>query len=82
MGISREYLQKLFKKHEGVPITEYIARKKLEAACNMLAFSDRKISEIADYLHFGSASHFSVVFRRKMCASPSEYRERCRCTSF
>ena len=82
VGISREYLQKLFKKHEGVPITEYIARKKLEAACNMLAFSDRKISEIADYLHFGSASHFSVVFRRKMCASPSEYRERCRCTSF
>lgn len=31
----------------------------------MLRFSDRKISEIADHLHFGSVSHFSLVFRRK-----------------
>ena len=55
VGISKEYLQKLFKQHEGISITAYMIDKKLEAACNMLIFSDRKISEIADYLHFGSA---------------------------
>lgn len=73
-GISKEYLQKLFKQYEGIPITEYIIDKKLEAARNMLVFSDRKISEIADYLHFGSVAHFSLVFKRKMGQSPKEYR--------
>lgn len=74
-GISKEYLQKLFKQYEGMPITEYITNKKLEVACNMLVFSDRKISEIADYLHFGSVSHFSLVFKRKLGQSPKEYRK-------
>lgn len=74
VGISKEYLQKLFRQHEGIPITEYIADKKLEAACNMLVFSDRKISDIADQLHFGSVSHFSLVFKRKKGQSPREYR--------
>lgn len=73
-GVSKEYLQKLFKQYEGIPITEYITARKLEAACNMLAFSDRKISEIADDLHFGSVSHFSLVFKRKKGQSPREYR--------
>lgn len=73
-GISKEYLQKLFKQYEGIPISEYIMDKKLEAACNMLIFSDRKISEIADHLHFGSVSHFSLVFKRKKGQSPKEYR--------
>lgn len=70
VGISKEYLQKLFKQHEGISITAYMIDKKLEAACNMLIFSDRKISEIADYLHFGSVSHFSLVFKRKKGQSP------------
>lgn len=82
VGISREYLQKLFKQYEGVPVTEYIIDKKLEAACNMLMFSDRKISEIADYLHFGSAAHFSLVFKRRKGQSPKEYRREHRRTVY
>lgn len=82
VGISKEYLQKLFKKHEGIPITEYIIKIKLEAACNMLAYSDRKISEIAEYLQFESISHFSVVFKRKLQLSPKEYREKYQRTVF
>lgn len=82
VGISREYLQKLFKQHEGISITAYMIDKKLEAACNMLIFSDRKISEIADYLHFGSVSHFSLVFKRKKGQSPKEYRSKYQRTAY
>lgn len=82
VGISREYLQKLFKQHEGISITAYMVDKKLEAACNMLIFSDRKISEIADYLHFGSVSHFSLVFKRKKGQSPKEYRSKYQRTAY
>lgn len=82
VGVSKEYLQKLFKKHEGMPINEYIQAQKLEAACELLIYSDRKIHEIADCLHFGSASHFSIAFKRKMNISPREYRRRHRLTNF
>lgn len=82
LGISKEYMQKLFKKHEGISITEYISDIKIEAACNMLRYSDRKIQEIAEYLHYGSISHFSSAFRKKMGQSPKEYRDQNRKTAF
>ena len=82
LGISKEYMQKLFKKYEGISITEYISDIKIEAACNMLRYSDRKIQEIAEYLHYGSVSHFSTAFRKKMHQSPKEYRNQNRKTVF
>ena len=82
LGISKEYMQKLFKKYEGISITEYISDIKIEAACNMLRYSDRKIQEIAEYLHYGSVSHFSTAFRKKMHQSPKEYRDQNRKSVF
>lgn len=74
-GISKDYLQKIFKQHEGISITEYISNMKIEAACNMLKYSDRKIQDIAEYLHYSSVSHFSIAFRKKMKMSPKQYRD-------
>lgn len=82
VGLSKNYLQKLFKSNEGVSISEYISDVKIEAACNMLKYSDRKIRDIAEYLHYGSVSHFSVAFRNKMNISPKEYRDRNRRITF
>lgn len=75
MGISKEYLSRLFKQHEGVPIVEYILNVKIEAACNMLRYSDRQVNEIADYLNFGSLSYFSRIFKKKKGVSPRQYRK-------
>ena len=82
LGLSKEYMQKLFRKYEGISITEYISDIKIEAACNMLRYSDRQIQEIAEYLHYGSVSHFSTAFRKKMHQSPKEYRDQNRKTVF
>lgn len=82
LGISKEYLQKLFKKHEGISITQYISDIKIEAACNLLKYSDRKIQEISEYLQYGSVSHFSTAFRKKTGQSPKEYRDKNRKTIY
>ena len=75
LGISSEYLQKLFKKYEGISIRKYIQQVKMEMACNLLKYSDRQIQEIAQYLHYSNVSHFSTAFRKYMQISPREYRE-------
>lgn len=75
VGISREYLSKLFKQYEGIPVTEYILNIRIEAACNMLKYSDRQVREIADYLSFGSLSYFSRIFKKKTGVSPQQYRK-------
>lgn len=75
IGISKEYMLKLFKKYEGISITDYILDAKLDAACNMLKFSDRKIGEISDYLSFGSLNYFSRIFTKRIGMSPKEYRK-------
>lgn len=74
-GLSMDYLSKLFKRYEGVSVTEYILNVKIEAACNMLKYSDRQVGAIADYLSFGSLSYFSRVFKRKTGMSPQQYRK-------
>ena len=73
-GVSKEYLSRLFKQYEGIPLVEYILNIKIDTACNMLRYSDRQVNEIADYLSFGSLSYFSRIFKKKMGMSPRQYR--------
>ena len=82
VGISKSYMQKLFKHCEGISITEYIMNIKLEAACNMLKYSDKQINEISDYLCFGSVSYFSDLFKKKKGMSPTNFRLKNQQTNF
>lgn len=75
LGISKEYMLKLFKKQEGIPVTKYIQNVKIEAACNMLIYSDRQINEISEYLGFASLSYFSRIFKTVTGMSPIQYRK-------
>jgi len=53
----------------------YARKKRIEAAANMLKFSDEKISAIAIYLTFPSQSHFVKVFKELMGKTPKQYRD-------
>lgn len=73
-GISPNYLCALFKKTEGQTIMEYTQHCRMEAAKNMLRFSDFSITEISDYLCYSSPSHFASTFHKVTGVTPSEYR--------
>lgn len=68
------YLSRLFKQETGVGIGEYIRSRKIEAAQNMLKYSEYTFSEIANFLAFSSQSHFVKVFRECVGITPREYR--------
>lgn len=75
-GLSPPYLSRLFKCETGVTVSEYIMRKKVEAAANMLRYSEYSVLEISEYLCFSSESYFIQVFRRITGDTPKVYREK------
>ncbi len=72
-GISPNYLSSLFKKYNDCGYTEYITRRKIEAAKGMMAEGKLKIYEIAEELGFESAFYFSKVFKKTEGISPTDY---------
>ncbi len=74
-GINRSYLCSLFKKETGRTVMEYLTDKRMEAAENMLKYSEYSLSEIGEILSFSSYSHFARVFRAYHNESPGEYRK-------
>lgn len=70
------YTSQMFHKEVGIPMGQYIMQKKVEAAANMLQFSDYTALEISNYLCFSSQSYFIQQFKRYMGMTPREYRSR------
>jgi len=73
-GISKGYMQRLFRENEGISATDYFMNVKIDAARSLLKHSDRSIGEVAMYLGFGSLSYFSDCFKRRTGVSPARYR--------
>lgn len=76
VGLNRSYLSTLFKKETGISVSEYILSKRMEAAQNMLRFSDYTYAEISAILAFSSQSHFNRVFRAQTGYTPKAFRNR------
>ncbi|HOO61766.1 MAG TPA: AraC family transcriptional regulator [Bacillota bacterium] len=77
VGISPNYLSRLFKNETGVSITEYIMNRKIETAQNMLRYSDYSIAEITSILAFPSQSYFCEVLKKHCGMTPKKYRDFC-----
>lgn len=76
IGVNPSYLSTLFKKEMGLPLSEYIRRKRVETAENMLKYSGYTLTEIGQYLAFSSYSHFADIFHNYTGFTPKEYRNR------
>lgn len=75
VGLSESYLSRLFKKEIGSSISDYIRDKKIDAAHNLLKYSDCSMIEIANRLAFSSQSHFIQTFKKMVGITPKKYRE-------
>ena len=75
IGIDPSNLSRLFSKETGITLFQYINRQKIEAAKDLLVFSDYRISEISNLLSFASTSYFGKLFKAETLLTPSEYRK-------
>lgn len=76
ININKFYLSRLFSEIVGMGIQHYAQMKRIEAASNMLKFSEESILTIANYLCFASQSHFGKVFRQYTGVTPRVFREK------
>lgn len=76
IGINKSYLSRQFSIAEGVGILHYTQKKRVDAAKNMLKFSNEALPNIASYLCFNSQSHFGKVFKQHTGVTPQKYRDR------
>ena len=74
LDLNANYLSELFRKYEGVSLSRYILREKIERAKNLLTYSDYSYIEIAAYLGFSSQSHLGARFKNITGSTLRQYR--------
>ena len=74
-SFSKQYCMRLFKKHMGRTINDYILEFRMKHASYLLRETYMNVNEASDYLGFSSVSYFSRVFKKYYGISPSEYSE-------
>lgn len=75
VGYSRSSLSRKVKKELGFELGGFIRKCKLEDAKDLLALTDKSISEISNYLCFSSQSHFQRSFKDQYGMTPNTYRK-------
>ena len=73
--ISPYHLSRMFKKHVGLGIVDYIKTIRIKAAQNLLLETGDSITLVSEKAGFSSAAHFRRVFKESTGISPQKYRQ-------
>lgn len=74
-AISRYSLPRLFKKHTGVTMVQYLNNIRISKAKQLLENGNHSITKIASLTGYNSSSAFALVFKKIMGISPQNYRK-------
>jgi len=74
LNLSANYFGDLIKKETGSSAQEYIQKKMMDIAQNLLLTTQKSVSEIAYELGYQYPQYFSRAFKKVIGCSPNEYR--------
>lgn len=77
-GYHEYYLNRLFLRHTGMSIHQYILAQRMDEARKLLCDTAFPLSHVAAAVGFGSPAHFASHFKKEMGISPSLYRRKYR----
>ena len=76
--LNADYLARLFKKEEGISITDYVIRMRIKKASELLQYSEISINEIAMKVGYDNFSYFSRLCKKMLGCSPKDYRKKAK----
>ena len=77
LNYSGHYLNRVVKRHTGLSLQQYGMQFAMQAAAGMLCYTDRKVEEICEYLHFSTRPSFYRQFQDRYGLTPRQYRQAC-----
>lgn len=75
--LNEDYMSRLFRKQEGISLTQYMTDRKIERAKELLGYPDISVTAAAERIGITNFPYFSKIFKRTVGISPSEYKQRC-----
>jgi signal transduction histidine kinase/AraC-like DNA-binding protein len=75
VGISQNYLSRIFQQELGISPWEYLNRYRIKQAQDLLRDTNDSITQVATQVGFEDPAYFSRVFRKQVGHSPQRYRE-------
>ena len=74
VGLTRFHFIRAFKQAAGVPPHQFMIRRRVDRAQELLAERNTSIAEVADRTGFGSSIQMTRAFRRVIGTTPSAVR--------
>ncbi|MGO4371790.1 AraC family transcriptional regulator, partial [Paenibacillus sp. MCAF20] len=75
LHMNASYFSVLFKEQTGLTFSEYLTRKRVQRAKELLSGTRQTIAEISDQVGYQTAKYFVKVFRSIEGMSPGQYRK-------
>ena len=75
LGKSPNYISTVFKRETGHSFTDYVNYEKIEAAKDILKYSELEAAAVANFLSFSSQAYFGKIFKEKTGLTPKKYKE-------
>jgi AraC-like DNA-binding protein len=77
-AITPTYLRRIFKRHTGITVSEYVELLRIQQASHLLKESDENLGQIVYKIGYVNVSSFIRKFRQQTGMTPGEYRNRHR----
>ncbi len=74
VDLSPSRFNALFRAATGLPPHQWLIRRRIERACELLLDMAMPVTEIALSLGFSSSQHFATAFKHQMGTTPSAWR--------
>ena len=74
-GVHPVHLSREFHKHYHMTIGEYIRKRRIEHASELLSNSELPMAEIASTCGFSDQSHFCALFKKHSGMTPAKFRD-------
>lgn len=78
VGMNESYSSRFFKKSTGNTFNDFLTQIRISKACELLASSDRQITNICYDVGYNNVANFNRRFLERKKVTPREYRRQAR----